>query len=82
MERAFRAEVAHRVRHAVVSRQAISLAQAQSQGSAPQQRLDDLQQQFGDEKKSHEGTRVLLVGALTDLRKTGGARGPVTWKAK
>jgi hypothetical protein len=56
--------------------QAIALAQAQSQCAALQQRLDDLQRQSGEEKKSHEATRALLAGALAAVRKPQGARKP------
>ncbi|MEJ8860066.1 DNA-binding protein [Variovorax robiniae] len=50
--------------------QASLLAQAQSEGSALQQRLEDSLRQLSEEKKSHEGTRTLLVGALDAGRKT------------
>lgn len=56
--------------------QAIVLAQAQSQGTALQQRLDDLQQQFTEEKKAHADTRALLAGALVAARKTQRTRKP------
>ena len=45
------------------------LAQAQSQGLALQQRLEDLERQLGEERKSHEGTRALLATALAKMRK-------------
>ncbi|WP_185879095.1 hypothetical protein [Variovorax sp. MHTC-1] len=41
---------------------------------ALQQRLDDLQQQFGEEKKAHAETRALLAGTLAAARKTPGTR--------
>ncbi|WP_213956919.1 DNA-binding protein [Variovorax sp. dw_954] len=44
--------------------QASLLAQAQSEGSALQQRLDDALRQVSEERTSHEGTRALLAGAL------------------
>ncbi|SEB22617.1 DNA-binding protein [Variovorax sp. YR216] len=44
--------------------QAGLLAGAQSQASALQQRLDDFERQFGEERKAHEDTRGLLAGAL------------------
>ena len=44
-----------------VADQAILVAQAQSHGSALQQRLDDLERQLGNERKSHEDTRALLA---------------------
>ena len=50
--------------------QAGLLALAQSQGSALQQRLEDLERQLGDERKSHEDTRGLLAGALAAVRNT------------
>jgi len=56
--------------------QAISLAQAQSQGAALQQRMDDIEQQFGEEKKSHDATRALLAGALAAMRKPRGVHKP------
>ncbi|WP_093112352.1 hypothetical protein [Variovorax sp. CF079] len=56
--------------------QGIALAQAQSQGSALQQRLDDLQGQFDEERRSHDGTRALLAGALAAVRKPRGVRKP------
>lgn len=56
--------------------QGIALAQAQSQGSALQQRLDNLQGQFDEEKRSHDGTRALLAGALAAVRKPRGVRKP------
>jgi hypothetical protein len=52
------------------ARQAGMLAQAQSQGSALQLRLEDLERQLVEEKKSHEGTRELLTGALETVRLT------------
>lgn len=54
----------------------IALAQAQSQGSALQQRTDDIQRQFSEEKKSHADTRALLAGALATVRKMQGTRRP------
>ncbi len=47
-----------------LSLQASLLAQAQSECSALHQRLGDSLRQFSEEKKSHEGTRTLLAGAL------------------
>ncbi|SEB22620.1 hypothetical protein SAMN05444680_116104 [Variovorax sp. YR216] len=44
------------------------LAGAQSQASALQQRLEDLERQLGEERKAHEDTRGLLAGALADVR--------------
>ena len=54
--------------------QAALLAQAQSQCSALQPRLDNLERQLCEEKKSHEGTRVLLATALAHMRKSGSQR--------
>jgi len=62
--------------------QATDLAQVQSQGSALQQRLDDIQRQFGEEKTSHAETRALLSGALEAVRKMGGPRKPASKKSK
>jgi len=50
--------------------QGIVLAQAQSQGAALQQRMDDLQRQISEGKKAHADTRALLAGALAAARKT------------
>jgi DNA repair exonuclease SbcCD ATPase subunit len=44
------------------------LAQARSQGSALQQRLEDLERQLGEERKSHQDTRGLLAEALAAVR--------------
>ncbi|RST48721.1 DNA-binding protein [Variovorax sp. MHTC-1] len=60
----------------------IALAQAQSQGAALQQRLDDFQRQSGEEKKSHDATRALLAGALAVVRKPQGARKPSAGRGK
>ena len=57
-------------------------AQAQALVAALQERLGALQLQLGEEKKSHEGTRVLLATALADMRKTGGVRRPSARKTK
>jgi hypothetical protein len=54
----------------------IALAQAQSQGAALQQRLEDLQRQFSEEKKSHDATRALVAGALAAVRKPQRTRKP------
>lgn len=54
--------------------QASLLAQAQAQGSAMQQQLEDIKRQLEDEKKTHETTRELLATALVDTRKPVGAR--------
>jgi len=59
-----------------LANQGTLLAQAQSEGSALQQRLDDFQRQLGEEKKSHDTTRALLAGALAATRKTQGKRKP------
>lgn len=56
--------------------QGIVLTQAQSQSVALQQRLDDLQQQFSEEKMSHVATRGLLAGALAAVRRTQGRSKP------
>ena len=40
------------------------------QGSALQQRLEDLERQLGEERKSHEDTGGLLAGALAAVRNT------------
>ena len=53
-----------------VADQASLLAGAQSQASALQQRLDDLERQLGEERKAHEDTRGLLAGALAAVRST------------
>ena len=53
-----------------LAKQAALLAQAQSQGSALQQRLEDLARQLVEERKSHEDTRGLLAGALAAVRVT------------
>jgi len=50
-----------------VAEQATLGAQAQSQASGMQQRLEDLERQLGDERKSHEATRRLLAGALSNV---------------
>ena len=67
-----------------VTSQAVALAEAQSQGAALQRRLGDLQQQFDDEKKSHEATRALLTSALavkgSAIKR--GIRKPATGKGK
>ncbi|MEJ8852519.1 DNA-binding protein [Variovorax rhizosphaerae] len=57
-----------------LTRQASLLAQSQSEGAARAQRLDDLERQLGEEKKSHEDTRALLAAALVDTRKPTKAR--------
>ena len=57
-------------------------AQDQSQCSALQQRLDDLERQLGEEKKSHQETRVLLATALADMHKACGARRSAVRKMK
>ncbi|MEJ8815193.1 hypothetical protein WKW77_29270 [Variovorax ureilyticus] len=44
--------------------QASLLAQAQSQASTLQQRLDDVERHLSEEKTVHEATRGLLAGAL------------------
>jgi Plasmid replication region DNA-binding N-term len=49
--------------------QASLLAQAQAEGSALQQRLDDSVRQLSEEKKSHDVTRALLAGAMGTGRK-------------
>ncbi|MEJ8815516.1 DNA-binding protein [Variovorax ureilyticus] len=46
------------------------LAGSQSQASALQQRLDDLERQLNEEKTSHEDTRGLLAEALAAVRST------------
>lgn len=51
--------------------QATSLVQAQSQGEALQQRLDDLHETLLEEKKAHELTRGLLAEVLTTKSKPG-----------
>ena len=53
--------------------QASLLAQAQSQGSALQQRLEDLERQLGEERQSREATRKLLADALASRRKPSAA---------
>jgi chromosome segregation ATPase len=53
-----------------LAEQAALLAQAQSQGLALKQRLEDLERQLGEERKSHENTRELLAGALSAVRST------------
>ena len=65
-----------------LANQAASLAQAQLQGVALQERMDDLQRQLGEEKRSHEGTRGLLATALADIRKTGTVRRSAARKTK
>ncbi|NDZ18984.1 hypothetical protein C7T35_21945 [Variovorax sp. WS11] len=62
--------------------QAALVAQARTEGSAMQQRLDHLQDLLGEEKKSHESTRALLSTALADIPKTGRARRTTANKAK
>ena len=59
--------------------QASLLAQAQSEGAARAQRLDDLERQLGEEKNSHEGTRALLASALGSRK---GGIGPKIRKPK
>ena len=69
-ERRMLAEVDRARQSSRLAEQAALLAQAQSQGSALQQRLEDLERQLGEEGKSHEDTRGLLAGALAAVRNT------------
>jgi hypothetical protein len=62
--------------------QGIALAQAQSQGAALQQRMDDIERRSGEEKKAHDATRALLAGALVAVRKTQGPRKPSAGRRK
>lgn len=50
--------------HDQLTSQALELAHVKSQGGALQERVDDLQRQLDEEKKSHEGARTLLASAL------------------
>lgn len=44
------------------------LARTESEGSALRQRLEDLERQFAEDRKSHEETRGLLAAALAAVR--------------
>jgi len=58
-----------------ITLQATLLAQAQSEGSALQERLDDSLRRLSEEKTSHEGTRALLAGDLAGAGRKVAPRG-------